>query len=244
MRWESWNFELIETQLRLYADVNELEYDSSHPFAILPPKAPQEALKRCGLSYAEVAKLACVNYATVTGWFNPRRNPTRATVRNGIFPALCEGCLKMAAKTHDERPETRLIARRVFALLTTGSARTPEEAALELALARERYNRSAISYAANALTEHDLTSIAHSALGFLNLHHKDAQKSVPILHASTFKQESTEAVEQLQDATNAMNVASWKALLETLSLPELQRCQEELELTIAYRSAMSESAME
>ena len=91
MRWESWNFELIETQLRLYADVNELEYDSSHPLAILPPKAPQEALKRCGMSYAEVAKLACVNYATVTGWFNPRRNPTRATVRNGIFPALCEG---------------------------------------------------------------------------------------------------------------------------------------------------------
>ena len=146
--------------------------------------------------------------------------------------------------SHNERPETRLIARRVFALLTTGSARTPEEAALELALARERYNRSAISYAANALTEHDLTSIAHSALGFLNLHHKDAQKSVPALHASTFKQESTEAVEQLQNATNAMNVASWKALLETLSLPELQRCQEELELMIAYRSAMSESPVE
>lgn len=239
MRWDSWKFELMENSLRLYADMNELEYDSSHPLAVLPPKAPQAALKRCGMSYAEVSKLACVNYATVNGWFNPRRNPSRSTVRGGIFPALCEGCLRMSGTKDKNEVDERLVARRVFALLTTGSARTPEEAALELARAQERYNRSAISYAANALTQHDLNSIAHSALGFLNLNHQNGQHK---LSTSAFKQEGTEAVDALEKAAKEMEVANWKAVLDKLSLQDLLQAQKELELTIARRSVPEPTA--
>lgn len=227
----------MENSLRLYADMNELEYDSSHPLAVLPPKAPQIALKRCGMSYGEIAKIACVNYATVNGWFNPRRNPSRATVRGGIFPALCEGCLRVSSMKNETQVDERLVARRVFALLTTGSARTPEEAALELARARERYNRSALSYAASTLTQHDLNSIAHSALGFLNLNHQPEQsKGAQTLSASTFKQEGTDAVDELEKAAKDMELASWKVVLDRLSLQDLQQAQKELELTIARKS--------
>lgn len=237
MRWNNWKFELMENSLRLYADMNELEYDSSHPLAVLPPKAPQAALKRCGMSYGEIAKIACVNYATVNGWFNPRRNPSRATVRGGIFPALCEGCLRVSGMKNETQFDERLVAKRVFALLTTGSARTPEEAALELARARERYNRSALSYAASTLTQHDLNSIAHSALGFLNLNHQPEQcKGAQALSASTFKQEGTDAVDALEKAAKDMELANWKVVLDRLSLQDLQQAQKELELTIARKS--------
>lgn len=141
--------------------------------------------------------------------------------------------------------DERLVAKRVFALLTTGSARTPEEAALELARARERYNRSALSYAASTLTQHDLNCIAHSALGFLNLNHQPEQcKGAQALSASTFKQEGTDAVDALEKAAKDMELANWKVVLDRLSLQDLQQAQKELELTIARKSTPKPAALQ
>lgn len=248
--WDRWRFESMETDLLLLADSLDLEYDSTHPLSLLPAQAPQQALKHTGLTYAEVASIACVNYATVTGWFNPNRNPTRATVRNGIFPALCEGYSRMDGKAPGISNDPKKVAKRVFLILTTGSAKLPEEKQADLDEARERFHRSALTYAASKLGKSDLASIAHSALGFLALNHDQIETNGDFgwsvdqgqntIYMRGLGGGEPNSIHALELATNEMDQETWRSRLEELPLETLQVCMKQLEAEIDSRGMQRE----
>ncbi len=236
---DSWVFEDIETALRAYAESINVVYDKTHPVACLPEGSTQFALRQLGMTYADVANMVSTGYQTVAGWFNVKRNPARSTVRCCIYPVLCEACRRSMSIHIDSDDQRRLVEHRVFLLLTTGSTDTPEEIQLILDQARERFHRSALIYAARTLNNSDLTSIAHSALGFLALNHGNgeydssinweiARDSNLITMRGAELEASTQA-ESFDRATSIIDRESWTKGLETLSLEQLKACAKEIE---------------
>lgn len=155
---DSWIFEDIETGLRAYAESQNKVYDKYHPASCLPEGSTQAALRHLGVTYAQVSKWMNTGYQTVAGWFNAKRNPSRSTFKFSIYPALCESYRRTTSLSVNTDFERKGIERRVFLLLTTGSTDTPEEIQEHFEKAKERFQRSAISYAASKLNKAELAS--------------------------------------------------------------------------------------
>ena len=239
---ERWCFEDIETSLRSFAEGRGFRYDESHPLSCLPPDAAKNALDQLGSSYSELADYSHFGYKTVAGWFSLKRKLFRSTVVNGLYPALCEAYLRHHVDLDDDAV-SKTVARRVFYLLTTGSDITPEEHQKDLDLAQERFHRAALSYAAQILSKSDLSSIAHSALGFLALNHGGGEASFDwsvegeekriLLQLVT--EDELNSASALNDASSIMERETWHSRLASTSLDELQECSRDISEAIQLR---------
>lgn len=241
---DSWIFEDIETGLRAYAESQNKTYDKYHPVSCLPDGSTQAALRHLGVTYAQVSKWMNTGYQTVAGWFNTKRNPSRSTFKYSIYPALCESYRRTTSLSVSSDFERKGVERRVFLLLTTGSTDTPEEIQERFEKAKERFQRSAIAYAASKLNKVELASIAQGALGFLALNHdqvllerdfywhNDSRSS--IYELSTVNDGLGHA-NALENAAYEMSMEAWRNRVTTLSDEELRLCANSLTEEIERR---------
>lgn len=184
--WDSWNFEYLEVDLRDHCRENDLAYDPKHPLSCLAPDAAKNALAALGVGYDRIAELGSSAYSTVAGWFNAKRQPSRGTVMQNIYPALCEAYVRgnnphsmrflleqWGLVESDAEPSPayqKSVAKHVFAALTTGSAQTEEEIKNEVDRYLLFYRRAIIRYAASQLKGEELADLAHTALGMIMRH--------------------------------------------------------------------------
>lgn len=242
---DSWIFEDIETALRVYAESNNAVYDKTRPLSCLPEGSAQNVLRTLGVTYAQVTEMVNVGYQTVAGWFNAKRRPNRSTVKYSIYPVLCESYRRSACLTLSSELDRKDIGQRVFLLLTTGSSDTPQEIQQNVEEARERFHRAALIYAARTLNASDLTSVAHSALGFLALNHGSAEYDSAInwdiargSNLITMRGTSigeTSSAEDFDRATSVIGQRSWLKGIEELSDDQLHQCALDIEDEIQNR---------
>ena len=245
---DSWVFEDIETGLRAYAEAHDAVYDKTHPVSCLPAGSTQYALRELGMTYGQVSDMAQTGYQTVAGWFNAKRNPSRSTVRLNIYPILCESYRRKASLTVRSDLDRKLVGHRVLLLLTTGSSDTPEEIQETLDQARERFHRSALTYAASKLRKNDLASIAHSALGFLALNHDELQthegfgwnvdRGQNAIYMRTIAGEEPNTVTALESAAYEMDHELWRSKLASMPTEMLQACVSQLQEELVAREAI------
>lgn len=181
----TWKFEDIEPKLRSYAENLNLTYDAKHPFSCLPEDSAKRALELLGSNIHKAAKHLGYSYSTVAGWFRPGRNPSRRTVAECIYPALCEAFITHYAEwtpttvynplfnlddndhalydalAHDEEfssTERKALSKRIFILLSTGEVVTPRDAEGEYQETCEKYRRATMRYGASLLNGDDLVA--------------------------------------------------------------------------------------
>ena len=194
--WGKWHFEDVEPHLIKLMQNTGTEYDPKHPLSVLPADAPQEALDMLGLSYKDLAGMMNASYETVAGWFRPGRNPSRRTVVDNIFPALCELCLyRMKGRTYKferamydhyiegkplPKPLVREVEERVIAILCTGRRTTDRDITRDHAESLDAYRRSVLRLATEFLEGDELADLTRAALGSIALHvAKPEQKTDP-----------------------------------------------------------------
>lgn len=248
---DSWIFEDIETGLRAYAESKNKAYDKYHSVSCLPDGSTQAALRHLGVTYAQVSKWMNTGYQTVAGWFNTKRNPSRSTFKYSIYPALCESYRRTTSLSVSTDFERKEVERRVFLLLTTGSTDTPEEIQERFDKAKERFQRSAIAYAASKLNKVELASIAQGALGFLALNHDQVllerdfywhNESRSSIYELSTVNDGLGHANALENAAYEMSMEAWRNRVTTLSDEELRLCANSLTEEIERRKQELPSA--
>ena len=194
--WGKWHFEDVEPYFVELIKDTGVEYDPKHPLSVLPPDAAQKALDFLGIGYKDLAGLMNSSYETVAGWFRPSRNPSRRTVVDNIFPALCELCLyRMKGRTYKfERavydhyvvgkplpePLVREVEERAITILCTGRRTINRDITRDHSENLDAYRRSVLRLATEFLEGDELADFARTALGFISAHvAKPSQKTNP-----------------------------------------------------------------
>lgn len=184
--WGKWHFEDVEDHFVDLAGRSDIEYDPKHPLAILPSDSAQKALDVLGVSYKDLAGIMNSSYETVAGWFRPGRNPSRRTVADNIFPALCELCLyRMKGRTYKfdraiydhyiegkplPDPLIREVEERAVAILCTGRRTIDRDVVRDHAKSLDDYRRSILRLATEFLEGDELATFTRDALGLISLH--------------------------------------------------------------------------
>lgn len=136
-----WNATDVEYIPLDYAASIGTEYDERKPLAFIGEGAGRRALDALGLTAKQIQPYSGFEYATVSGWFRPGRDPSSSTFKTGIFPALCEAYVRL----HEQEPEHQkardayvegdemdddyrlAVERKITTLLCTGVLVTQEE---------------------------------------------------------------------------------------------------------------------